>query len=144
MYHHHRLDMLDVKFPTITRRNYDEARRWYDKLMAAAYEAAPPMRLLLKVYSLARQRGYVHGAAPPSPEQLQSVLLEAVADDAELLEMLLGVEHYPATKQACDVAIEWLRNWCGVERDDWDDIPLQEIADVAARWLRSFRAAAGL
>jgi TPR repeat protein len=136
--------MLEVKYPTITRRNYDDARKWYDKLMATAYEAAPPMRLLLKVYSLARQRGYVQGAAPVDPASLQQVLLDAVIDDAELLEMLLGVESYPATKQACDVAIEWLRQWCGVERDDWDDVPLQEIADTAAHWLRSFRAATGL
>ncbi|GIV50587.1 MAG: hypothetical protein KatS3mg038_1108 [Candidatus Kapaibacterium sp.] len=136
--------MLDVKYPTITRRNYDQARTWYERLMRAVYDSAPPLRLLLRVYSLARQRGYVQDSAPLDPTQLQQVLLEAVADDAELLEMLLGVDHYPATKQACDVAIEWLRNWCGVERDDWDDVPLQDIADTAAHWLRSFRAAAGL
>ncbi len=147
---------FDVAIPRLTLRTEPLLRKWYERLQEIARAHVIGQDMLANLYAAARKRGVdlSHIITPSGQvadtsgrvEELQWLLLDAIADDPELVRAMIHVEHYPRTAEAIKVAIEFLREVGGISSpsdDDWMDVALDEIATAVEDFMGSFRGGAG-
>jgi hypothetical protein len=137
---------VPVTLPTHTLRNHAQLQEWYNRLVEVArigtLSDADTMALLV---AKARAKGLdLTQAATGNLDSAR--VMELISDDVDLLRIILMPPSYPLTAEAITVAIEFLRDVCGVKLSDeeWQDVSFTEIAAVVAEFLDSFRVRLGL
>lgn len=143
--------LTSITLPRLTLRNEQQWRRWYDELQQIARAYVIERDHLARLYAAAKRADIdlshlLHpdgSLAHDDVEHVQQELMRLIADDVELIKLLINVDNYPRRREAIMRAIDFLRELDATlpppESEEWSDVPYDVICDVVERFFRAMR-----